>query len=253
MKKILVPIKRVPDWQIKVKPGSDSTAIDQSNLKWIINTFDEIAVEEAVRIKEAKGDFSEVVIVCIGVPAATEQIRSALAIGADRAIHVVTDQELDSEQVAKILVQLFKKDTFDLIIMGKQAIDSDSNQTAQRIAAELSLSQATFASKIEIESGSTHIKVTREVDGGLETLRLQLPAVVSTDLRLNEPRLRSLPNIVAAKKKPLEEIALDSLGELPPKRVHVKKLQLPPARSAGKKVSSVDELVTLLKEEAKVL
>lgn len=253
MKKILVPIKRVPDWQIKVKPSSDGTSIDQSNLKWIINTFDEIAVEEAVRIKEASNDFSEVVIVCIGPAAASEQIRSALAIGADRAIHVVTDESFDSEQIAKLLVQILKKDSYDLVVMGKQAIDSDSNQTAQRIAAELSLPQATFASKVEIEAGSTHVKVTREVDGGLETLRLQLPAIVSTDLRLNEPRLRSLPSIVAAKKKPLEEVSLESLGELPKKRVQVKKLQLPPVRSAGKKVSSVDELVRLLKDEAKVI
>jgi electron transfer flavoprotein beta subunit len=253
MKKILVPIKRVPDWQIKVKPSGDGSSIDGSNMKWIINTFDEIAVEEAVRIKEGSSDFSEVVLVCIGPAEATEQLRSALAIGADRALHIVTEEELDSEQVAKLLVKIFNQDTYDLIIMGKQAIDSDSNQTAQRIAAELSLPQATFASKIEIENGATHVKVTREVDGGLETLRLQLPAVVSTDLRLNEPRLRSLPSIVAAKKKPLEEIALDTLGEIPPKRVKVQKLQLPPARSAGKKVSSVDELVSLLQNEAKVI
>lgn len=253
MKKILVPIKRVPDWQIKVKPSSDGISIDKSNLKYIINTFDEIAVEEAVRIKEKDADFKEVVIVCIGPSAASEQIRSALAIGADRAIHIVTDEDLDSEQVARVLVQIYKKESFDLILMGKQAIDSDSSQTAQRIAAELSLPQATFASKIEIEDGATHVKVTREIDGGLETLKLSLPAVVSTDLRLNEPRLRSLPSIVAAKKKPLEELTLESLGELPKKRVTIKSMKLPAARAAGKKVSSVDELVSLLKNEAKVI
>jgi electron transfer flavoprotein beta subunit len=253
MKKIFVPIKRVPDWQIKVKPAPDGASIDQSNLKWIINTFDEIAVEEALRIKELGKGFDEVVVVCIGPAGATEQIRSALAMGADKGIHVVTDQVLDSEQIGKILAHLFSKDSYDLILMGKQAIDSDSNQTAQRIAAELSLPQATFASKVEVEDGATHVKVTREVDGGLEILRLSLPAVISTDLRLNEPRLRSLPGIVAAKKKPIENIPLESIGELPKQRVRIKKMELPPARSAGKKVSSVDELVTLLKEEAKVI
>lgn len=254
MKKIFVPIKRVPDWQIKIKPATDGRHIDSSNLKWIINTFDEIAVEEAIRLKEkGLGGFSEVIVVCIGPAAASEQIRSALAMGADKGIHVITDEELDSEQAAKILSLVYKRETYDLIIMGKQAIDSDSNQTAQRMSIELSLPQATFASKVVIEENGTHVLVTREVDGGLETLKLSLPAVISTDLRLNEPRLRSLPGIVAAKKKSIEEIALGDLGSVPSNRVKIKKLTLPKARSEGKKVASVDELVSLLKNEAKVL
>lgn len=253
MKKILVPIKRVPDWQIKVKPAADGMSIDQSNLKWIINTFDEIAVEEAIRIKEAGKGFGEVVVVCVGPAAASEQIRSALAMGADRGILVSTDSIIDSEQAARILSLIFKRESFDLVIMGKQAIDSDSNQTAQRMAMELDLPQATFASVVAIEDELTHVKVTREVDGGLETLRLALPAIISTDLRLNEPRLRSLPGIVAAKKKPLEDIPLESLGEIPTSKVKVKKLSVPPKRGAGKKVSNVDELVSLLRTEAKVI
>ncbi|HMO18519.1 MAG TPA: electron transfer flavoprotein subunit beta/FixA family protein [Oligoflexia bacterium] len=253
MKKIFVPIKRVPDWQIKVKPTADSLSIETGNLKWIINTFDEIAVEEAIRIKESNKGFSEVVVACIGPAGASEQIRSALAMGADRGVHVVTDSLIDSEQAARILCALYRRESFDLVIMGKQAIDSDSGQAPQRISKELDIPQATFASAVEIEEGASHIKVTREVDGGLETLRLALPAVVSTDLRLNEPRLRSLPGIVAAKKKPLEEVTIESLGNFAESRVKIRKLILPPKRTAGKKVSSVDELVSLLRSEAKVI
>jgi len=251
MKKILVPIKRVLDWQLKVKPNADCTDIDQSNAKWIINTFDEIAVEEALRIRDAGHGYTEVVLACIGPQSASEQIRSALAMGADRGIHVVTDDKLDSEQVAHILKSLLKKDNYDLVLMGKQAIDSDSSQTGQRLSHLANLPLASFASKIVMEGEKA--QVTREVDGGLETIRISLPAIITTDLRLNEPRLRSLPGIVAAKKKPIEELKLSSIEGHRESRTKVKKLELPPKRGAGKKVSSVDELVQLLKNEAKVI
>ncbi len=251
MKKILVPIKRVLDWQLKVKPSASGTEIDQSNAKWIINTFDEIAVEESLRIRDAGQGFSEVVLVCVGPQTASEQIRSALAMGADRGIHVVTDENLDSEQIAHILSAIVKKDQYDLVMMGKQAIDSDSSQTGQRLSHLANLPLASFASKVVIEGEKA--LVTREVDGGLETIRIKLPAIITTDLRLNEPRLRSLPGIVAAKKKPIEEISLDSIEGHRESRTKVVKLELPPKRAAGKKVDTVDELVSLLKNEAKVI
>jgi electron transfer flavoprotein beta subunit len=251
MKKIFVPIKRVLDWQLKVKPNAEGSDVDKSNAKWIINTFDEIAVEEALRIRDAGVGFSEVVLACIGPTLASEQIRSALAMGADRAVHVICDENLDSEQVAYILSSLIKRDSYDLILMGKQAIDSDSSQTGVRLAHLMNLPLASFASKVLVEGEK--VLVTREVDGGLEQVRLTLPAIVTTDLRLNEPRLRSLPGIVAAKKKPIEEVQLIAIeGHLVSKTL-VKKLELPPKRGAGKKVDSVDELVNLLKNEAKVI
>ena len=253
MKKIFVPIKRVPDWQIKVKVGSDGKSIEQSNLKYIINTFDEIAVEEAVRIKEKNSEFSEVVIACIGPAASTEQLRSALAIGADRAIHILADEIIDSEQASKILAEIVRKESFDLVLMGKQAIDSDSNQTGQRMAAILNWPQATFASKVEFETGYSHVRVVREVDGGLETVRLKMPALITTDLRLNEPRLRSLPAIVAAKKKPLEEVPIGQFPAFGVSKSKVVALSVPAKRGQGKKVSSVSDLISALRNEAKVI
>lgn len=253
MKKILVPIKRVPDWQVKVKVDSSSKSIDQSNLKWIINTFDEIAVEEAVRIKEKFPSSFEVFVLTIGPAACSEQLRSALALGADRAVHIISDLEVDSEQASKIISEKIKDLQIDLVLMGKQAIDSDSSQTGQRIAALLSWPQATFASKIELDQSFTSATVVREVDGGLETVKIKLPGLVTTDLRLNEPRLRSLPAIVAAKKKPIEEIQISSLSSYSPSKVEILSLAVPPKRSQGKKVSTVEELVELLKNEAKVI
>lgn len=251
MKKIFVPIKRVLDWQLKVKPNADGSDIDQSNAKWIINTFDEIAVEEALRIRDGGHGFTEIVLVCVGPQSASEQIRSALAMGADKGIHVVTDEKLDSEQIAHILNALLKRDSYDLVLMGKQAIDSDSSQTGQRLSHLAGMPLASFASKISMEG--ERAQVTREVDGGLETIKINLPAIITTDLRLNEPRLRSLPGIVAAKKKPIEEVLLSSIEGHRESRIKIKKLELPPKRGAGKKVGSVDELVTLLKNEAKVI
>lgn len=253
MKKILVPIKRVPDWQIKVKVAADGKSIDQSNLKWIINTFDEIAVEEAVRIKEKNPVFSEIIVVTIGPATASEQLRSALALGADKAIHIISDKEVDSEQASNILTQVVRSQNIDLVIMGKQAIDSDSSQTGQRMAALLDWPQATFASRIEFESDYTKAKVVREVDGGLETVLISLPGIITTDLRLNEPRLRSLPAIVAAKKKPLEEMQLSSISGVADSKIAIIGLSVPPKRSQGKKLGSVAELVAALKNEAKVI
>ena len=247
MKKIFVPLKRVPDWQLKVKPSADGITIDQTNLKWIINTFDEIAVEEAIRIRDKGVGFTEVVLCLIGPKEGSEQLRSALAMGADRAIHILTDEDIDSSQATKILAHIVKRDNYELVIIGEQAIDSDSGQTGQRLSVRLGYQQASFTSKIDIDGES--LTVVREVDGGLETLKLKLPAVVSTDLRLNEPRLRSLPGIVAAKKKPVEEIQLSDIPEVGSKKVKVKKLSVPPSRPAGQKVSSVSELISKLKEE----
>ena len=193
--KILVPVKRVPDYELKVKVAAGGNGIQTDGIKWIINPFDEIAVEEALRLKDARPDV-EVVIVSIGPQEAGEQIRSALAFGADRGIHVVADSVVDSDSAARILAALFKQDQYQMIIMGKQAIDSDANQTGQILAAALDLPQATFASKIVLDEFTTSAKVTREVDGGLETISVTLPAVITTDLRLNTPRHRTLPNIV---------------------------------------------------------
>lgn len=251
MKKIFVPIKRVLDWQLKVKPNADGSDVDKSNAKWIINTFDEIAVEEALRIRDSGQGFTEVVLACIGPVPASEQIRSALAMGADRAVHVICEDNLDSEQVAHILSSLIKRDSYDLVLMGKQAIDSDSSQTGARLAHLMNLPLASFASKVLVEGEK--VLVTREVDGGLEQVRLTLPAIITTDLRLNEPRLRSLPGIVAAKKKPIEEVQLNAIEGHSASKTLVKKLELPPKRGAGKKVDSVDALVNLLKNEAKVI
>lgn len=253
MKKILVPLKRVPDFAIKVKINSTGNAIQTDGIKWIVNPFDEIAVEEAIRIKDKFSGEFEIVVVSIGAAETSEQLRTALAMGADRAILVKTDQYIDSDVAHRILAEIYAKDEYLLVIMGKQSIDSDANQTGQLLAAKLSLPQATFASKVELQANFSSAQVTREVDGGLETIKVSLPAVVTTDLRLNEPRYPSLPNIVKAKKKPLEEVELNSLGIDVSPKVKVVNMQLPKQRQAGIKVTSVDELVDKLRNEAKVV
>lgn len=253
MAKILVPIKRVPDYAVKVKINSNADSIVTEGIKWILNPFDEIAVEEAIRIKEKSGNVEEIVVVSIGPKEISEQLRTALAMGADRAILVEANTPIDSDVAHRVFVEIFKKEKFDLIIMGKQAIDSDANQTAQLMAAKLGIPQATFASKIEVNADWSSANVTREVDGGLETLSVKLPAVVSTDLRLNEPRYPSLPGIVKAKKKPMEELAIASLGVSAEPKVVVRKMSLPAQRSAGIKVANVAELINKLKNEAKVI
>ena len=248
--KILVPVKRVVDFNVKVRVKSDGTGIDIANVKMSMNPFDEIAVEEATRLKEA-GKVTEVVAVSAGVTQCQETLRTAMAIGADRGILVETDAELQPLAVAKLLKAVADKEQPQLIILGKQAIDDDCNQTGQMLAALLGWPQATFASKVTIEDGKA--TVTREVDGGLETVALQLPAIVTTDLRLNEPRYVTLPNIMKAKKKPLETVKPADLGVDVTPRVKTLKVAEPPKRSAGIKVPDVATLVAKLKNEAKVI
>jgi electron transfer flavoprotein beta subunit len=255
MKKILVPIKRVPDYAIKVKVAPDGKSILKEGIKWIINPFDEIAVEEALRIKEKNAGAGEVevTVLSIGPQAVTEQLRTALAMGADRAILISTDAEIDSDIAYRAISKIYEKDSYSFIILGKQSIDSDANQTGQLLASSLNLAQATFASKISLDENWTTADVTREVDGGLETIKITLPGVITTDLRLNEPRYPSLPGIVKAKKKPLEEIPFASLGIEPTLKVKIHALALPTARKAGIKVESVEQLIDKLKNEAKVI
>ena len=248
--KILVPVKRVVDYNVKVRVKADQTGVDLANVKMALNPFCEIAVEEAVRLKEA-GVATEVIVVSIGPNTAQEQLRTALALGADRAILLETELSVDSLQVAKLLAVLVKQEQPGLVILGKQAIDSDNNQTAQMLAALTGMGQGTFASKVVVADGA--VPVTREIDGGLQTVSLKLPAVVSTDLRLNEPRYASLPNIMKAKKKPLDVVAADSLGVSLSSNVKVLKVTAPATRQAGIKVESVDALVEKLKQEAKVI
>ncbi|MDD2869956.1 electron transfer flavoprotein subunit beta/FixA family protein [Neomegalonema sp.] len=252
--KILTPVKRVIDYNVKARVKADGSGVDLANVKMSMNPFDEIAVEEAVRLKEA-GKAAEIIAVSIGVDKAQETLRTALAMGADRAILVQAassvDEDVEPLAVARILKAIIEAEKPDLIIMGKQAIDNDSNATGQMLAAMLGWPQATFASKLEIEGGAA--KVTREVDGGLQTIRVALPAVVTTDLRLNEPRYASLPNIMKAKKKPLDVKTAADLGVDVTPRLTVVKVSEPPARKAGIKVGSVEELVAKLKTEAKVL
>ncbi|PAX16667.1 electron transporter RnfB [Vandammella animalimorsus] len=250
MTKVLVPVKRVVDKDIKVRVKSDNSGVDIANVKHSMNPFDEIAVEEAVRLKE-KGAVSEVIAVSIGVTQAQETLRTALAIGADRAILVETADEVQPLAVAKLLKALVDKEQPGLVIMGKQAIDDDSNQTGQMLAALADLPQATFASKVELADGKA--TVTREVDSGLETVAVNLPAVVTTDLRLNEPRYVTLPNIMKAKKKPLETVKPADLGVDVAPRLKTLKVSEPPKRSAGIKVPDVATLVDKLKNEAKVI
>jgi electron transfer flavoprotein beta subunit len=248
--KVLVPVKRVVDFNVKVRVKSDGTGVDIANVKMSMNPFDEIAVEEAVRLKE-KGVVTEVIAVSCGVTQCQETLRTAMAIGADRAILVETAEELQPLAVAKILKALVDKEQPGLVILGKQAIDDDNNQTGQMLAALAGLPQATFASKIEVAEGSAH--VTREVDGGLETVKVKLPAVVTTDLRLNEPRYVTLPNIMKAKKKPLETVKPADLGVDVAPRIKTLKVSEPPKRSAGIKVPDVATLVAKLKNDAKVI
>jgi electron transfer flavoprotein beta subunit len=248
--KVLVPVKRVVDYNVKVRVKSDNTGVDIANVKMSMNPFDEIAVEEAVRLKE-KGVVTEVIAVSCGVTQCQETLRTAMAIGADRAILVETTEELQPLSVAKILKALIDKEQPGLIILGKQAIDDDCNQTGQMLAALADLPQATFASKVEVADGKA--RVTREVDGGLETISMSLPAVITTDLRLNEPRYVTLPNIMKAKKKQLDTFKPEDLGvNIKP---HLKTLKVvePPKRSAGIKVPDVATLVAKLKNEAKVI
>ena len=248
--KLLVPVKRVIDYNVKVRVKSDNTGVETSNVKMSMNPFDEIAIEEAVRMKEA-GNAEEIIAVSLGVQQCQETIRTALAMGADRGIHVKTDDELQPLAVAKLLKALVDKESPDLVILGKQAIDDDSNQTGQMLAALLGWPQGTFASGIELADGKA--TVIREVDGGLETIEISMPAVISTDLRLNEPRYASLPNIMKAKKKPIEEITPADLGVDITPRLTTLKVEEPPRREAGVMVESVAELVDKLKNEAKVI
>ena len=248
--KVLVPVKRVVDYNVKVRVNSDGTGVDIANVKMSMNPFDEIAVEEAVRLKE-KGVISEVIAVSCGVAQCQETLRTAMAIGADRAILVETAEELQPLAVAKLLKALVDKEQPSLVILGKQAIDDDANQTGQMLAALADLPQATFASKVEIEGDKA--KVTREVDGGLETIAIGLPAVITTDLRLNEPRYVTLPNIMKAKKKQLDTVKPADLGVDVAPRIKTLKVSEPPKRSAGIKVPDVATLVDKLKNEAKVI
>jgi electron transfer flavoprotein beta subunit len=248
--KILVPVKRVVDYNVKIRVKADQTGVELANVKMAMNPFDEIAVEEAVRLKEA-GKATEVVAFSAGVAQCQETLRTAMAIGADRGILAETDVELQPLAVAKLLKAVVDKEQPQLVILGKQAIDDDSNQTGQMLAALLGWPQATFASKVEV--GAESVTVTREIDGGLETLSLPLPAIVTTDLRLNEPRYATLPNIMKAKKKPLETVKPADLGVDVAPRLSTLKVVEPAARSAGVKVADVAELVAKLKNEAKVL
>jgi electron transfer flavoprotein beta subunit len=248
--KVLVPVKRVVDYNVKIRVRSDGSGVELANVKMSMNPFDEIAVEEAVRLKE-QGKASEVVAVSIGPSQAAETIRTALAMGADRGILVKTDQPVEPLAVAKILKALVAQESPQLVILGKQAIDDDSNQTGQMLAALLGWPQGTFAFKVAVNEGS--VDVTREVDGGLQTLSLTLPAILTTDLRLNEPRYASLPNIMKAKKKPLDETSPEALGVDVAPRLKVVRTVEPGGRKAGVKVASVAELVQKLKVEAGVL
>ncbi|MCB1831494.1 MAG: electron transfer flavoprotein subunit beta/FixA family protein [Chromatiaceae bacterium] len=248
--KILVAVKRVVDYNVKIRVKADQTGVDTANVKMSMNPFDEIAVEEAIRIKEA-GKAEEVVVVSLGVAQCQETIRYALALGADRGILVQSDDELQPLAVAKLLKFVVDRENPDLVILGKQAIDDDSNQTGQMLAALLAWSQATFASKVVLGEGDA--SVTREIDGGLETIKIGLPAVITTDLRLNEPRYAKLPNIMKAKKKPLEVIPAAETGVDIASRLVTLKVTEPPQREAGIKVGSVTELLDKLRNEAKVI
>ena len=248
--KILVPVKRVPDPATTIRVLPDGTGIATDNIKWVINPFDEIAVEEALRIKEKQGS-GEIILLSIGQQSWQEQLRTGLAMGADRAILVRADTALDTLAIARVIAQVATNEKPELVIIGKQAIDDDSNQVGQMIAETLGWPQATFASKVEFAGDKC--TVVREVDGGLETLAFALPAVISTDLRLNEPRYASLPGIMKARKKPLAEIPVESLGvELAPK-LKIRTLKAPEKRQAGRKLASVQELIEVLHSEAKVI
>ena len=248
--KILVPIKRVVDYNVKVRPLSDNSNVDLNNVKMAVNPLCEIAVEEAVRLKES-GTATEIIAVTVGTPASQEQLRTALALGCDRAVLIESEENPEPLVIAKALAKIFEEENPDLIILGKQAIDGDNNQTGQMLSAILDLPQATFASKLVIEGQTAN--VTREIDGGLQTIKVNLPAIVTTDLRLNEPRYASLPNIMKAKKKELATKNINDLGIDTSARTEIISVELPPQREAGIKVESVDELVDKLKNEAKAI
>jgi electron transfer flavoprotein beta subunit len=248
--KILVAVKRVIDFNVKVRVRSDGTGVETTNVKMSMNPFDEIAIEEAVRLKE-KGVVTEIVAVSCGGSSSQETLRTALALGADRAILVQTDADLQPLAVAKLLAAITRKEAPEIVILGKQAIDDDANQTGQMLAALLDWPQATFASKVDISEGKATVK--REVDGGLEIVEVQLPAVVTTDLRLNEPRYATLPNIMKAKKKPLETLTPETLGVDAAPRLATLKVTEPAKRKGGGRVADVKELVAKLRNEAKVL
>jgi electron transfer flavoprotein beta subunit len=248
--KVLVPVKRVVDYNVKIRVKPDQTGVETANVKMSMNPFDEIAVEQAVRLKEA-GTATEIVAVSIGPTQSQETIRTALAMGADRGILVEADADVEPLAVAKILKAIVEKESPELVLLGKQAIDDDSNQTGQMLAALMGWPQATFASKVEMKDGS--VDVTREVDGGLETINVKLPAALTVDLRLNEPRYASLPNIMKAKKKPIDTMSPADLGVDTAKRLDVLKVVEPEKRQGGAKVESVAELVDKLKNEAKVI
>jgi len=248
--KALVAVKRVVDYNVKVRVKADQTGVETANVKMSMNPFDEIAIEEALRLREA-GKVEEVIAVSLGVQQCTETIRTALAMGADRGVLVQTDVELQPLAVAKLLKAVIDREKPEIVIVGKQAIDDDCNQTGQMLAALLGWAQGTFASKVKREGD--RLKVTREVDGGLETVDLKLPAVVTTDLRLNEPRYASLPNIMKAKKKPIETLTPEQLGVDVAPRLVTLKVEEPPKRQGGRKVASVAELVDKLRNEARVI
>ena len=248
--KILVPVKRVVDYNVKVRVKSDNSGVELDNVKMSMNPFDEIAVEEALRLKE-KGIATEVIAISIGVSQVQETIRNALAMGADSGIFVEVNETLEPLNIAKIISSIAKKENIDLMILGKQAIDDDMNATSQMVAALLNWPQATFASKIEIVDKVA--KVSREVDGGIENIEVNLPAVISTDLRLNEPRYASLPNIMKAKKKPINEIKVDDLKIDIKQRLDILKVEEPSKRQSGIMVKTIEELVDKLKNEAKVI
>jgi electron transfer flavoprotein beta subunit len=248
--KVLVAVKRVVDYNVKIRVKADKTGVETANVKMSMNPFDEIGVEEAIRLKEA-GIATEIIAISLGVAQCQETIRTALAMGADRGIHVVTDAELQPLAVAKLIKAVVEKEKPELVILGKQAIDDDCNQTGQMLSALLGWSQGTFASKVKREGD--RLLVTREVDGGLETVNLKLPAVVTTDLRLNEPRYASLPNIMKAKKKPIEQLTPEALAVDVAPRLVTLKVEEPAKRQGGRKVASVAELVDKLRNEARVI
>ena len=250
--KILVPLKRVPDPDTKIRLKPDGSAIDNDGVKFAVNPFDAIALEEALRLEEKLGEI-DVVVVSVGGEECIEQLRAGLAMGADRALLVRAGNDLDSLAIAKILAAVYLREKPDFVLMGKQAIDDDSNQVGQMLAALLGLGQATFVSKLELQENNTVARCGRETDAGIETVTVRLPAVLTTDLRLNEPRYVSLPSILKAKKKPLVEMTLAELGVNVVTRTHVLKLEAAPKRKAGVRVKTVDELIDRLRNEAKVI
>jgi len=250
--KILVPLKRVPDPDTRIRLKPDGSSVDWDGVKFAINPFDAIALEEALRIEESQGEI-DVVVVSIGGEECTEQLRAGLAMGADRALLIRAESDLDPLAIAKMFVAVYQREKPDFVLMGKQAIDDDSNQVGQMLAALLGIGQATFVSKLELSDNNTIARCGRETDGGIETVTIKLPAIITTDLRLNEPRYVSLPGIMKARKKPLEEITVADLGVNVVSRTKVLGLAPPPKRKAGVRVKTVDELVDKLKNEAKVI